>query len=186
MRGLLTIILALLCSAAYAEGYMLPKSFSVIKFDAPVIEQKSANPVNKTTPTASAVQKNSVPASNIVSSITQEKPQTVIKQQSIPIKQDVSLTNLIKNYNYDYASTFKLTLNTLPQFNIIPLDCDSSKGQIRAKLASTGKELFILLLPSNQNLTNVRITPADGNYNLPTGLVNQIFDAIGKNLQGGV
>lgn len=178
-------MLFFICAAAQAEEYMLPKSFSIMKFDAPVIEQKVAVPVNNSTKPV-LEQKSAVPISNNASFTKQPIVQNVSKNSELAGKANVSLTNLIKNYEYDYSSTFKLTLDTLVQFNVIPIDCDSAKGQIRARLASSGREIFILLLPSSQKLTHVRITPADGNYNLPLGFVNQIFDAIDKNLQGGV
>ncbi|OGI01162.1 MAG: hypothetical protein A2Y25_09020 [Candidatus Melainabacteria bacterium GWF2_37_15] len=130
---------------------MLPKSFSVDKNNLPSVEE----PITMA-------------------------PITYIRLKE-PVITNVSLINFIRNYEYDYKRTFSSTLNTLVQLNITPVDYDSGRGQIRARLSS-GKELFIFLLPSQEKLTHVRITPADGRYNVPPEMINELFQGIGKNL----
>ena len=151
MRPILLLILIFFCNAANAEVYMLPKSFSVDKNNLPSIEE----PITMA-------------------------PITYIKLKE-PVMTNASLVNFVRNYECDYRSTLSSTLNTLVQANIMPVDYDSGRGQIRARLAS-GKELFILLLPSQAKLTHVRITPADGRYNVPPEMINDIFQGIGRNL----
>lgn len=156
MKKLLAIILASYSSVVCAEGYMLPKSFTIKNMDLPPVEEN-------------------------IESVTEVKEEKAVTKTI----NDVSLTNLIKNYDYDYASTFKSTLNTLFQSDITLVAYDSNSGQIKARLKS-GRELFILLLPSQDKLTHVRITPADGRYDLPMDIVNGIFKGIGRSLYSGV
>lgn len=153
MKIFLATTLSLICSAALAEGYMLPKSFSIKQNDLPPMEEKMRE-VKTTAPENTA-------------------------------NTDISLTNLIQNYKYDYASTFKSTLNVLFQLDITPTEYDTNSGQIKARLAS-GKEIFILLLPSQEKLTHVRITPADGHYNIPVEVIYSIFKSLDRSLYSGV
>ncbi len=146
MKTLLALAAIFLTGSASAEGYMLPKSFSIKNTELTPVEEK--------------------------------KPET-------PVTVDISLISLIRNFEYDYASTFKSTLSTLLQFNIIPVDYDSARGWIKAR-SESGRELFILLLPSREKLTHVRITPADGRYDISAELVNDIFKAIERSLYSGV
>lgn len=92
-----------------------------------------------------------------------------------------SLTNLIKNYEYAYADTLKSTIITLSSMGITPDSYNTERGQIIAKLPS-GKEIFILVAPFKDTSSCVRITPTDGNYNLPMTTINEIFSNIGDNL----
>ena len=129
-----------------------------------------------------------------IQSAQQIKPANFVKAQvmiaskknntsnSLKSINSVSLTNLIKNYNFSYANTIKSTVTSLSEMQIIPVSYNTEKGQIIAKLAS-GKELFILIIPYKENYTCVRITPADGNYNLPMTTINEIFLTISNNLQ---
>lgn len=155
MRIFLSLILILVCSTAYAEEFILPKSFSIDKNNLPVITTEG----------------------NIVT--------VSVKKQALTPATNISLGCLVKNFEYDYENTFNSTLSTLLQLNIIPVDFDSTRGQIRARLKS-GKELFIFLLPSKAKMTHVRITPANGRYDIPTGLIDNIFKTLGQSLYIGV
>jgi hypothetical protein len=95
----------------------------------------------------------------------------------------ISLTELIRNYKYDYLRTLVSTLVSLEELNLGQIYFDSSKGQIIAS-PDNGKAIFILLLPSQDNLTYVRITPADGQYSINRELVNNIFSRIDQNISG--
>ena len=92
-----------------------------------------------------------------------------------------SITNLIKNYEYSYADTLKSTVIALSAMGITPDSYNTERGQIIAKLPS-GKEIFVLLAPFNEGSTYVRITPTDGNYNIPINTINEIFSNINENL----
>ncbi len=155
MKTILTLILIFVCSSALAEGYILPKSFKIKNTDLPPVEENIEPVVN------------------------------VDKMPDVPAVTDVSLANLVKSFEYDYANTFKSTLNTLLLFDIVPSEYDSTRGQIKARLAS-GRELFILILPSDEKMTHIRITPADGRYDISLELVNNIFRAIDRSLYSGV
>jgi len=155
MRIFLTLALVFVCGSAFAEGYILPKSFKIKNTDLPPVEE-NIEPLVK-----------------------------IDKLLQTPAVTDISLANLVKSFEYDYASTFKSALNTLLLFDIVPCEYDSTRGQIKARLAS-GRELFVLVLPSDEKMTHIRITPADGRYDISVELVNNIFRAIGRNLYSGV
>ncbi|HSA07662.1 MAG TPA: hypothetical protein P5556_10850 [Candidatus Gastranaerophilales bacterium] len=166
-------ILILSSQKTFAEEYMLPKSFSIEKSTISLEDlssQKPAQQINITVKSASQTPQNI-------------KQVTLIKKNAVVA--NISLTDLIQNFNDSYSKTLESTMTTLAQFNIEPLFYDSSKGQIKAKLIS-GKEIFILLLPSREKLTHVRITPADGRYNLSKELVSEIFINIQRNLYNDI
>lgn len=110
------------------------------------------------------------------------KPKVEKKQE--PFLTDVSLADLVKNFEYDYESTFKHTLNTFSQLNITILKFDTERGHINARMDS-GKELFIFILPSSEKLTHVRITPADGRYDISVQFIKNIFRTIERSLYSG-
>ena len=147
------ILILLSNTALAAEEFMLPKSFSIIENDLPVLETEASQAQQQNTANYAAT--------------------------------DISLIDFIRNFNYGYSKTFRLTMATLTQFDITPLFYDSSKGQIRAKFKS-GKEIFILLLPSQEKLTHVRITPADGHYDFSKDLISNIFKNIDRNLYSDI
>ena len=175
---------------ARAENYMLPKSFTIEK-PAPLPAYKTTEKQAKNMPvTVNTIEVKQGKPDNTasVSAISPPLPKNIkitSYNSSTSVETDISLTELIKNFNYSYPKTFRSTLTTLMQFNIKPVSYDSSKGEIKAKLA-TGKEIFILLLPSQEKLTHVRITPADGRYDISRELISQIFQTIERNLYSDV
>ena len=128
---------------------------------------------------SSIITTNSAKNNNIKSNITQTNP---IKTSSVnKTNNAVSLTNLIKNYENSYSDTLKSTIIALSSMGITPDSYNTEKGQIIAKLPS-GKEIFILVVPFNERQTCVRITPIDGNYNMPMIMINEIFSNIKDDL----
>jgi len=165
-------------------------------------ETKKTTPVTSTIPAKKApTLVNKQPDKIQIKTVKQIKPEIVV-QAPVPVASDknnivkvnyiqanplktstaVSLSNLIKNYDFSYADTIKSTITSLSEMQIVPVSYNTENGQIIAKLDS-GKELYILIVPYKENSTCVRITPADGNYNLPMATINEIFTAIGNNLQ---
>ena len=108
-------------------------------------------------------------AKNVLKSDTKQAAQVKSKP--------VSLSNFIKGYNYSYSDTYVATLAALTSSNVELISYNSSKGTIKAKL-SGGKMLYIVLIYSQPKSTQVRITPADGVYDLPDTLIEQIFGNI--------
>lgn len=103
---------------------------------------------------------------------------TTVKNEVKPVQPGIifSLTNYIKSYNNPYSNVFIATLAVLSN-PVAVTSFDSSKGEIKARLKN-GKELFILVASFQNNLTKVRITPADGIYDISLETVNKIFDDI--------
>lgn len=149
------LICKLEVSAETQNNFILPKSFKVNEQTNKTVQTKTiqTKPVVKTVP--------------------------VVKQE--PPKTQVSLENLVKNYKNSYADTLKSTIVSLNMMGIKTTSYNTQKGQIIAKLPS-GKEIFVLIVPFSENQTSIRITPANGEYNLPMDIINEIFSAVEDNL----
>lgn len=192
------------------KNFILPKTFKINDKFLPPLDAKTQPAQNKTVSTGTIQVKVYKPNSVVTSTPVKNTPPAVYKQpssivtktpaknnnaksstvQTNPIKintankanNSASLTNLIKNYECAYADTLKSTIIALSAMGITPESYNTERGQIVAKLPS-GKEIFILVVPSNNgSSTNVRITPTDGNYNLPMITINEIFSNIGGSL----
>ena len=85
----------------------------------------------------------------------------------------ISLSNFIKNFNASYSSTFVATLYSLAESKVEIISFNSLEGKIYAKLYK--KDLYVLVNPINNKTTSVRITPADGVYNIPDTLIKVFF-----------
>ncbi len=166
----LTGIFVLVSNVAYADEFMLPQSFSIDKYELPQPEETQSEE-------QASIKTIGIEDVNAVSK------KVYYKEKSF--ETNLSLLELVRNFSYDYSKTLRSTMAALTQFNIKPLCYDSSKGQITARLNS-GRELFILLLPSQEKLTHVRITPADGRYNLSRELIDNIFKNIERNLYSDI
>lgn len=90
---------------------------------------------------------------------------------------NISLSDCIKQYRYQYLDTFISTLAALSNSRINIDSYNTSKGEIKAKL-SNGKGVYILINAPQSNATQVRITPADGIYDIPKETINKIFENI--------
>ncbi|OGI19762.1 MAG: hypothetical protein A2287_01705 [Candidatus Melainabacteria bacterium RIFOXYA12_FULL_32_12] len=90
---------------------------------------------------------------------------------------NISLLDCIKQYRYQYLDTFICTLAALSNAKIAVTSYNTSKGEIKAKL-NDGKGLYILVVSTQSNMTQVRITPADGVYDIPTATTNKLFEGI--------
>ena len=90
---------------------------------------------------------------------------------------NISLSDCIKQYRYQYLDTFISTLAALSNSKINITSYNTSKGEIKAKL-SNGKGLYILVNAPQSNMTQVRITPADGIYDIPAETISKLFEDI--------
>lgn len=178
---IIAVIFAIISQVAQAEDFMLPNSFIIDKNDLPAVEEKEQE--NQTTEQATVSKTKKEKPVAVVNNI--ERNSGISPKRLTPVVTDISLTDLVRNFSYEYSKTLRSTMATLTQFNIKPVCYDSSRGQIKAEL-KTGKELFIILLPSQEKLTHVRITPADGRYNISKELVNDIFKNIERNLYSDI
>lgn len=99
--------------------------------------------------------------------------------KTLPINnsENISLSDHIKQYNYKYLDTFISTIAVLSNSKITITTYNTSKGEIKARL-SNNKELFILVTSLQDNLTQVRITPADGIYDIPVDNIKRILNNI--------
>lgn len=123
------------------------------------------------------IQTNSVRVNNTVIQ-TNPVVKTIKKEKkSEQVDKSVSLKNLVKNYKNSYNDTLKSTVASLNIMGITIISYNTQKGQIIAKLPS-GKEIFVLIVPFSAERTCVRITPVDGEYNLPGNTIEEIFSEI--------
>lgn len=181
------------------KNFILPKSFKINDDYLPPLDLKPEPKQNKTTstnpPSQTTQTKNTIPVVNkqpTATITTTPAPNDGSKTKTVqtnPVtintanktNNSTSLSNLIKVYDSSYENTMKSTIISLAAMGISPDSYNTDKGQILAKLPS-GQGIFILLVPLGDNSTTVRITPTDGNYNIPLNTVNAIFSDINSNL----
>jgi hypothetical protein len=166
--------------------YIIPKSFQVESI-------YNAQPeTNKSNPQIIEIKKKQTNYFKKKPDVIQEKVVTNSKSHDNYVKKifelnskqrGLSLISLIKNFQYDYSSTMDSAVASLVENNVDILFYDTEKGQIQARLQS-GKEIFILLLPFQDRLTYVRITPCDGDYNFSKDSIDELFRAMQRNLAG--
>lgn len=109
--------------------------------------------------------------------LKESEKESAITNKKTNINRDVnvSLSDFIKSYPYGYSETLLSTLATIADLKVIELDSyNSAKGEIKAKLVN-GKRLYIVIFPSNDKLTYVRVTPADGVYDIPDKFLDNFF-----------
>ncbi|MFH0702679.1 MAG: hypothetical protein V2B14_03975 [bacterium] len=90
---------------------------------------------------------------------------------------DISLSDFVRSYHYIYLDTFVSTLAVLASLDIAVISYDSSKGEIKARL-NNGKDIFILVISYDEKITYIRITPINGDYNIPVEIVKNILDNV--------
>ena len=161
-----------------------PKKTAPVAYRQPASVVTTASDLNNlklinATTTQKIIKQTSANNNNIKSVVVQTNP---LKTNSTnKVNNSVSLTNLIKNYRYTYADTLKSTITAFSSVGITLNSYNTERGQIIAKLPS-GQEIFILVAPFNDNSTYVRVTPTDGNYNIPMTIINELFLNISNNL----
>jgi hypothetical protein len=161
---------------------------AIIKVQAPITLQKPV--ANKTISNTSqnsihkAPAATSLPKPAVVKTMPQRPVVQTVQKQPVAtvVYNNISLTSLVKNYKYSYDDTLKSTMVSLLEAGLTPVSYNTDKGQIIARLSS-GKEVFVLIVPFGNTYTCVRITPTDGNYNLPMNTINQVFSSIDLNLK---
>ena len=89
----------------------------------------------------------------------------------------ISLNDFIRSYDKDYSKVFISTLAAVSKMKLGISTFNSSRGEIRAKLQNS-KELFIVIHPSDDKNTQVRITPANGIYDIDEDIAREIFKNI--------
>jgi hypothetical protein len=92
----------------------------------------------------------------------------------------LTLNNFIKSYQKPYMNVYISTLTTLSDTQTVT-SYDSSKGEIKTRLKN-GKELYVLVVPFQNNTTKVRITPGDGVYDIPSETIATMFSGINSEL----
>jgi len=92
---------------------------------------------------------------------------------------NLSLNDYMQNFQYPYDKVFINTLAALSDLNFQITSFNSTKGEIFAKFKK--KELYIVISKTDNNKTLVRITPADGIYDISSDVTKEIFDNL-KNI----
>jgi len=179
---LMTFMVCLCPQIAAADNFMLPKSFSDDMKELQHVNIPTVNAVSKPVHNIVSPQAEPIRAASVSPPANTPQIRTVMPTLTT-VPTTISLTELIRNYKYDYFRTLVSILVSLEELNLGQIYFDSSKGQIFVSPAN-GKDIFILLLPSQDNLTSVRITPADGQYNINREMVNSIFSRIDHNISG--
>jgi len=105
-----------------------------------------------------------------------------IKPEKNPVSNSnkaLSLSHYIKNINSSYSNTFMIVLSALSDSKAEILSFNSMDGKIYARL-SNHKNLYVLIHPVNSKITSVRITPADGIYNISDTFADSIFEKLDR------
>ncbi len=94
-----------------------------------------------------------------------------------------NLLDHLKAFDASYMEVYINTIAVLSDLDTNILSFNSEKGHIVARL-SEEKEVFIIILPVNQKLTYIRVTPSNGEYDLSQDFVNSFFAQIQSKLKG--
>ncbi len=93
-----------------------------------------------------------------------------------------NLLDHLKAFDASYMEVYINTIAVLSDLNTKVLSFNSEKGHINARL-SEDKEVFIIILPVNQKLTYIRVTPSNGEYDLSQEFVSSFFTKVQSKLK---
>ncbi len=99
-----------------------------------------------------------------------------------PPNSSQNLLDHLKAYDASYMEVYVNTIATLTDLDTKILSFNSEKGHINARI-SGDKEVFIIILPVNQKLTYIRVTPANGEYDLSQKFLSNFFTKIQSKLK---
>ena len=92
-----------------------------------------------------------------------------------------SITNVIQYFNYPYDKVFSHLLGVLENSELELVSYDSQKGRIFSNYKGE-KPIYITVSQYNSSNVMVKITPADGIYNIPAGVTDKIFAELNRSL----
>jgi len=94
---------------------------------------------------------------------------------------DLSITNISQYFNASYDKVFSHLLGILKDNNFEVVSCDSKSGRVFANYNGE-KPVYITVSQYNSYNVLVKITPADGIYDIPASATDKVFADINKSL----
>ena len=106
-----------------------------------------------------------------------------IKKGAILSKDNISqtITNLVQYFNYPYDKVFSHLIGIIDNSDLELVSYDSYSGRIFANYQYK-KPVYITVSQYNSSNVLVKITPADGVYDLPASLTDKIFEELKRSL----
>lgn len=95
---------------------------------------------------------------------------------------NTSVSRHINYYQGSYDKVFMATVSTIEKSDINLVSFDSESGRIFCNYKGQ-KPMFVSVSEYNDKTVMVKVTPADGVYNLPSGEINRIFGNINTALE---
>ncbi|MDD3594141.1 MAG: hypothetical protein PHX18_05900 [Candidatus Gastranaerophilales bacterium] len=92
-----------------------------------------------------------------------------------------SLTQYINYYQGGYDNVFMAVVSTIEKSDINLVSFDSQSGRIFCNYKGQ-KPMFVSVSEYNDKTVMVKVTPADGIYNIPSAEINKIFGGINTTL----
>ncbi len=92
-----------------------------------------------------------------------------------------SITSVVQYFNSPYDKVFSHLLGVVNASDFELVSYDSEKGRIFANYKSE-KPIYITVSRYNSTNVMVKITPADGIYDLPATVTNKIFSDLNRSL----
>jgi hypothetical protein len=92
-----------------------------------------------------------------------------------------SLANFTASFKKPYDKVFITAVSTLEKSPITVVSFDTASGRIFCNYRET-KSIYGVVESTSSNSTVFRITPADGNYNIPLTIIKSIFQEMEQEL----
>lgn len=155
----------------------------VIRLDVlPVIETNVNNPANK-------IKNNPVYVAPLIEPAKIEKPSLNfnlnniknVKKGAILPDDNISqtITSVAQYFNASYDKIFSHILGILDENNFEVISFDTKSGRIFANYKKE-KPIYVTVSQYNEENVLVKITPADGIYNVPASATNRVFNDLNK------
>ena len=92
-----------------------------------------------------------------------------------------SVTSVVQYFNYPYDKVFSHLLGVIENSDLELVSYDSQKGRIFSNYKGE-KPIYITVSQYNSSNVMVKVTPADGIYNLPASLTDKLFADLNRSL----
>ena len=93
-----------------------------------------------------------------------------------------TITSLVQYFPYSYDKVFSHLLGVVDASELEVTSYDSTSGRIFANYKKE-KPIYITVSKYNNASVMVKITPADGIYNIPASVTDKIFSGLSKSLE---
>lgn len=110
-----------------------------------------------------------------------EMPKPVSKPKDIQTHSGVSVLDYTATFNRPYDDVFIVAISALAKSPVTVVSFDSASGRIFCNYKNI-KAIYAIVESPSSNSTIIKITPADGNYNIPLTIINKIFEDVNSSI----